>query len=228
MGDANQLQEVPLTAFERWVSLGEFTFGAAVVVGHNVFHVVPNEVPILFVLGVLSIAIRNRTFRYPGLAWPSSWLGTLMWAVAAAILIQLSTDFVADPIGLYLWGPPKEIEEFNAIKGNASLALTYLGLVWTFAAVGEEVSYRAYLLNRAADALGRSTPAFVAALIATSVLFGIGHWYQGPAGVLGTGIHGFILGATYLLSGRNLWTAILAHGLIDTFNIGLLYFGLGS
>lgn len=97
-------------------------------------------------------------------------------------------------------------------------------MVWTFAAVGEEIGYRGYLLNRAADLGGRSTAAFVAALLAVSVLFGIGHWYR----VLGTAIHGFILGGAYLLSGRNLWTAILAHGLIDTFGIALLYFGLAS
>jgi hypothetical protein len=31
-----------------------------------------------------------------------------------------------------------------------------------------------------------------------------------------------------MLSGRNLWAAVLAHGLIDTFGVAVLYFGWES
>jgi uncharacterized protein (DUF885 family) len=34
-----------------------------------------------------------------------------------------------------------------------------------------------------------------------------------------------ILGAVYLLSGRNLWTCVLAHGFIDTFGLTAAYLG---
>jgi membrane protease YdiL (CAAX protease family) len=34
-----------------------------------------------------------------------------------------------------------------------------------------------------------------------------------------------ILGAAYLLSGRNLWTSILAHGFIDTFGVMAAFLG---
>jgi hypothetical protein len=61
-----------------------------------------------------------------------------------------------------------------------------------------------------------------------SVLFGVGHAYKGPAGMIDSGIGGFVFGAAYLLSGRNLWAAILAHGFVDTLGVGLLYFGLAS
>jgi hypothetical protein len=37
----------------------EVLLGAAIVIGHNVFHVVPNEVPILVVLGLISIRLRT-------------------------------------------------------------------------------------------------------------------------------------------------------------------------
>jgi hypothetical protein len=39
------------------------------------------------------------------------------------------------------------------------------------------------------------------------------------------GVAGLILGAAFLLSGRNLWTWVLAHGFIDTFGVVALYFG---
>jgi membrane protease YdiL (CAAX protease family) len=100
--------------------------------------------------------------------------------------------------------------------------------VWTLAAVGEEISYRGYLTLRGADALGASKTAWVIATIAAAVLFGLGHYYKGPVGMVDSGVAGLILGAAYLLSGRCLWTAILAHGLIDTTGVLLLYSGLAS
>ena len=43
----------------RLLSASEVLLGAAIVIGHNVFRVVPNEVPILFVLGLVSVRIRD-------------------------------------------------------------------------------------------------------------------------------------------------------------------------
>jgi membrane protease YdiL (CAAX protease family) len=65
-------------------------------------------------------------------------------------------------------------------------------------------------------------------MVFVSVLFGLGHFYKGPAGMIDSGVAGLILGSAYLLSGRNLWTSILAHGLIDTFGVMALYFGWDS
>jgi hypothetical protein len=80
-------------------------------------------------------------------------------------------------------------------------------------------------MNRGADALGGAPLAFWIAAVASAVLFGYGHYYKGPAGMVDSGVAGLILAAAYLLSGRNLWTAVLAHGLIDTFGIVVLYLG---
>ena len=98
--------------------------------------------------------------------------------------------------------------------------------MWTFAAFGEEIAYRGYLLNRGADALGGTSAAFWFAAVASAVLFGYGHFYKGPAGVIDSGVAGLILAAAYLLTGRNLWTCVLAHGFIDTFAVAWLYLGL--
>ena len=46
--------------------------------------------------------------------------------------------------------------------------------------------------------------------------------------MIDSGIAGLILGAAYMLSGRNLWAAILAHGFIDTVGVVSLYFGWDS
>jgi hypothetical protein len=43
----------------RLFSASEVLLGAVIVIGHNVFHVLPNEVPILFVLGLVSVRFRD-------------------------------------------------------------------------------------------------------------------------------------------------------------------------
>jgi membrane protease YdiL (CAAX protease family) len=108
------------------------------------------------------------------------------------------------------------------------VALRWLLLVWTFAAFGEEIGYRGYLLTRAADAGGRSKAAEWAAVLVVAVLFGYGHYYKGPSGIMDSGMAGLVLGAAYVLSGRNLWVCILAHGFIDTIGVILLFFGWAS
>jgi membrane protease YdiL (CAAX protease family) len=100
--------------------------------------------------------------------------------------------------------------------GNVRLLALYLVVSWTLAAFGEEMTYRGYVLNRAADLGGRRPWAWAASLLFTMALFGFGHSYQGLPGMIDTGLHGLLLGALYLATGRNLWACILAHGVSDT------------
>ena len=57
-------------------------------------------------------------------------------------------------------------------------------------------------------------------------MFGFGHLYQGPAGMLLSGSLGAGLMAIYLGSGRNLWVAVIAHGTVDTTAFILIRAGL--
>jgi membrane protease YdiL (CAAX protease family) len=60
-----------------------------------------------------------------------------------------------------IWPAPQNVSK---IIDSSSLgwkhALTTLLIIWTFAAFGEELSHRGYLLTRAADILGRSAAAY--------------------------------------------------------------------
>jgi membrane protease YdiL (CAAX protease family) len=217
-----------LTVAQRWLSLAELVVGSAIVIGHNVYHVVPNEVPILFVIGLISLRVRDGGWRVIGLGWPASWRRTILFALAAAAVRVLLGQFVVDPITAHFWPPAIAPSGSDEITGHATVALQWLLLVWTFAAFGEEISYRGYLLTRAADVGGRSKVAYWVAVLIVSVLFGYGHYYKGPAGMIDSGMAGLVLGVAYLLSGRNLWVCILAHGFIDTFGVSMVYFGWNS
>lgn len=212
----------------RWLSLAEFVVGAAIVIGHNVYHVIPNEVPILFVLGLISFRLRDGGWTAMGLGRPVSWRRTLLIAFVAAFLRIALSAIVIDPVTSHFWPAAKAPEGMNEITGHLWVALRWLGIVWTFAAFGEEIGYRGYLINRAADGAGRTSFAYWVAVAAVAVLFGYGHYYKGPAGIVDYGMAGLILGAAYLLSGRSLWTCILAHGFIDTVGVVAVFFGWAS
>jgi uncharacterized protein len=212
----------------RIVSAIEFLIGAAIVILHNVFHVVPNEVLILFVVGMISIRLRNGSFSAMGLKRPESWLRILVIAIIAFVLRYLLGEYLIPLITNKFWPASVGPAEAEEITGNIKMALIAFLVVWTFAAFGEEISYRGYLLTRAAEAGGSSSAAYIVAVMLVSILFGYGHYYKGPTGVLDSAVGALIWGAAYLISGRNLWTTILAHGLNDTFAIILIYFGLAK
>jgi uncharacterized protein len=216
------------TPLVRGIALAEVVLGAAIVVGHNIFKILPNEVPILVVLCLVSTRLWTGRWQVVGLGRPQSWTRALVIAVAAAGLRILLGEYVVEPITNRFWPPPAAPAMAAAIPGNAQHAILALLFVWTFAAFGEELSYRGYLLSRAAMCGGPSVASEWIAVVLSAILFGFGHFYKGPAGIIDSGVAGLILGAVYLMTGRNLWAAILAHGLIDTVAVGVLYFGWAS
>jgi membrane protease YdiL (CAAX protease family) len=223
--DSTSSQPRRLTPTQRWFSLAEFVLGGAIVIGHNVYHVIPNEVPILFVIGLISLRVRDGGWGVIGLRWPDSWKRTVLFALAAAAVRLLLGSFVVDPLTAHFWPAAVGPSGFNEITGHAMVALRWLLIGWTFAAFGEEIGYRGYLVTRAADVGGRSKTAYWVGVLMVSVLFGIGHYYKGPSGMVDSGMAGLVLGVAYLLSGRNLWVCILAHGFIDTVGVVALFFG---
>jgi len=209
----------------RVVSAFEFLFGGFIVIGHNVFHIVPNEVMILSVLGLISVRLRDGKLSAMGFQRPASWRRILLIALAAAAFRILVGQFLIEPVTSLFWPEPTAPALANEITGNVKFALFALLLVWTFAAFGEEIAYRGYLLTRAADIGKRSVAAYWIAIVFVSILFGYGHYYKGTSGVIDSGVAGLILGSAYMLAGRNLWACILAHGFIDTFGVIDAFFG---
>ena len=214
-----------LTTAFRVFSASEFFLGAFIVIGHNVFHILPNEVPILFVLGLATVRLRDGRWSAMRLKRPDSWLRIFLIALAAAALRIILGQFVVEPITGRYWPAPIAPALANEIAGNPRVAVLALLIVWTFAAFGEEIAYRGYLITRGADVGARSAVAYWVAMLLVSILFGYGHYYKGPSGIVDSGIAGLILGTAYLLAGRNLWAAILAHGFIDTFGVIAAFFG---
>ncbi len=116
-----------------------------------------------------------------------------------------------------------DLSRFAVLHQNVTMLIVSLITVWVTAAFFEEVVYRGFLLDRL---LTISGPGWIAAILMSllhAVLFGLLHFYQGPLGVITTGLVGFVFGLFYVAQQRNLWTLILVHGAIDTISVVQFY-----
>ncbi|HEY2750347.1 CPBP family intramembrane glutamic endopeptidase [Phenylobacterium sp.] len=212
---------------DRLLSGLELAIAAWAVIGHNVFHVVPNEVPILVVMALVSRRLRPKRWSELGFKRPTSWRRVVL-LVLGAVALRWGAGYALEAITAHFWPPIVAPRGTDRIVGNPMAALAALGIVWTFAAFGEEIGYRGYIMKRAADTAGGRRFGWLWGLVFSAVLFGFGHAYKGPAGVLDSTFAGLIMGGLYLLCGRCLWATILAHGLSDTLAVALAYFGLNN
>ena len=111
-----------------------------------------------------------------------------------------------------------------AMTSSVATAIDYLlflfPVAWGSAAVGEELLVRGYLLYRM-EILSNTW----IAVILQALIFSLAHLYQGWMGVINIFVLALVFGIVFVRSGRSLWPLILAHGLIDTIAITLIYIG---
>ena len=184
----------------------------------------PATIPLLL-LGSLSLWLRQSGWREIGMGRPASWRRTILLGVGIAVVGSILDWTVIIPLLRRLPGEPLDLSEFASLPGNLSQLLLWVGLSWTLAAFGEEMVWRGYILNRLADLLGRSRAGWALSLFAMGLLFGVGHIYLGPAGLILNIVDGIVLGVLYLASGRNLWLPVIEHGVGNTLSFILLFLG---
>lgn len=102
------------------------------------------------------------------------------------------------------------------------LILTLIG-VYIISSFGEEVVYRAFLINRISE-LGLDTKyGKIATVLISAVIFGLVHYEWGPTGMVSTGLMGLVMGMCYLKFNKRLWILVLAHAYLDTFLLVQVY-----
>jgi uncharacterized protein len=179
--------------------------------------------PFLLIVGTLFLWWRGPGWRAIGLRRPASWPRALGVAIGLAGYQFASLYLVEPVVARATTGELPDVSMFQSLVGDTRQLLFWLAVSWTLAAFVEEMVYRGWLTARVAELARYSKRGWIAAVVVTSVFFGLAHFYQGMSGMITTGLSGLIFGAAYLASGRNLWCAILAHGFTDTIGFVMIY-----
>lgn len=149
-----------------------------------------------------------------GLRWPpkKTRVAALKWIFLIALivlLVRIGSAFAISPIVQLL--PDQNIAERSApFVGNLGLMLFLLPFMW-LAVIGEEVLFRGFLMNYIAGVIGNTSKGWIVAIIISSIIFGLGHFWKGPGGMLSSGIAALVFGSAFYLSRKNLWPCIVAH-----------------
>jgi len=96
-------------------------------------------------------------------------------------------------------------------------AWIFLGLI---AGGLTEEAERAFVLTRFERTFGRA--GLIVAIVLSSVMFGLGHLYQGNAAAFSLGVGGVLFALVYLRR-RSCWEAVVAHGTFDAIGITMIF-----
>ena len=209
----------------KWLAVCELAV-VALIFAADQWHFIPlSKTPFLLALGWISLRLRKVGWREIGFKMNRSWGITLALGVAAGTAMETFQLLVTQPLLTQLTGTPPDVSDFQAITGNVKIALIVVALAWTLAAFGEEMVWRGYLMNRVADVGKRTRAAWIVSFITVNIVFGCAHANQGLTGIIEESIAGMLLGIAYLSTGRNLAVPIIAHGMQDTIDVVLIFFG---
>jgi len=164
-------------------------------------------------------AFQNRAFSALGLDWPIGDRGMAGLALVAAAAVVLAMQLVRLPRLVKRENLPKYDRMIRSLKivprTHAELLLFFA--VAITAGVWEELLYRGFLLWFLTPLTG-----IVGAVLSSSLLFGLGHLYQGWRGVPRTALIGLAFAVGYALT-KSLWWLMIAHALLDVYGGALGY-----
>jgi membrane protease YdiL (CAAX protease family) len=176
-----------------------------------------SKIPLVLVIWLL-LRTRGETPATIGLRRPKSWLRAIAIGIAVAIAIYCAV-LLSEKAGFR-----RDLSAFSELRGNLKFTALQVFYVLTGAGFYEEGAYRGFLFHRLAMLLGGSRSGWLIACLIQAGLFGWGHAYQNPFGMLVTGTIGLIMGIVFLKTGRNLWPVIIAHGAYDAARTIQFYF----
>ncbi|MEX0288995.1 MAG: lysostaphin resistance A-like protein [Flavobacteriaceae bacterium] len=116
-----------------------------------------------------------------------------------------------------------DFSRYDFLKDNlGGLLLSLLG-VYFISSFGEEVIYRAFLINRFSEMSSNFKYGNTIAVMLSAILFGLIHYEWGLTGMVQTGFMGLAMGIAYIKLKKRLWILVFAHMYMDTLLLVPIY-----
>ena len=145
-------------------------------------------------------------------------------------ILAIASFIIGSIIMANITGIPENanMSGYTYLKDNFGMLLLTLSGVYIVSSFGEEVIYRAFLINRISELGGKTKKSTTIAVILSSIIFGLIHYDWGAMGIVQTGFMGLVLGICYIKLKNKLWALILAHAYMDTILMVQLYLASNS
>jgi membrane protease YdiL (CAAX protease family) len=164
---------------------------------------------------------RDRPIALLGL-WPHvTWglLGVVLgFGIVSYVIVRQRSEALEDDDALAR--VRERLQRLEILIPRSPLELSWFFALSVTAGICEELLYRGYLIWYLGHWMG-----LIPSIVVAAVLFGIGHAYQGPRGVLVTAAVGLFLGLVYAISG-SLYAGMVLHALMDVHSGHLGYVAL--
>ena len=176
----------------------------------------------------LGLKLRSESWQDFGLGFKKiSFKAALRVFLLSLLVFVLATaGFVIGSIIMAnITGIPEsaDMSNYAYMKDNIGMLILSLIGVYIVSSFGEEVIYRAFLINRISELGLDNKRARIVGVILSAIIFGLAHYSWGPMGVVQTGFMGLVLGICYLKLKKRLWILILAHAYMDTLLLVQIY-----
>jgi membrane protease YdiL (CAAX protease family) len=156
---------------------------------------------------------RNRE-GVQSLGWTfGQWRREIVFGVVIFLPVLFTASLLDDTLHKIGLSSPAGMPALENVKGPEEIVLAFI--LVSVVAVAEETIFRGYLLLRFQKGLQMAP--FLAALL-SSVIFSLGHGYEGAAGVITVGYIGLCLALVYQWRG-SLVAPVVMHFLQDFFAI---------
>ena len=182
-----------------------------------------------FLVALVAAVVGRKagSFQDMGLRSPDSWPKLLGTTFLYGVVIQFASTVLLEPLLERITGSAVDISALDGIRGNFVMCLVWIAIGWLMGGFLEEFTFRGFVVTRVHKLLGSRPAAIWIAILVAAVPFGVAHMYQGPAGMIGTGLIGFLFGVIFLIHGYNLWYPVFAHGFVNTIAMILIYLDVG-
>ncbi len=189
-----------------------------------IFPLVLPGIGALFSLVVVAFALifhkdaRRATLRW----WGDNPGRMILIGIGAGVVIHIAFSIFVEPLIQMGLNEEIDLSNFDAVEGNLTNYLILLAIGVFFGGFAEELMFRGFVVGWGEHLFGGGA---IILVVLSATVFGAAHLYQGPSGMLSTGLIGLAFGLLYLMTGRRLIPCMLAHATVDILGITELYVG---
>jgi len=183
---------------------------------------------VMLILVFTGVKLRGESLSQFGLSFKKFNLKfALKTFLQSIVVFALATGgfVLASVVMANITGIPEAADHsvYNYISGNFGMLLLSLAGVYIVSSFGEEIVYRAFLINRISELGANTKTTRILAVLISSIIFGLAHYSWGPMGIIQTTFMGLALGCSYVYLKKRIWVLIIAHVYMDTILMVQMY-----